>query len=441
MIKERSTLTKEEIKEIEEIIGYEFKNKGLLIQAFTRRSYGNEHKVPDNEMLEFFGDAALSYAVTREIYKSCYVKKVDNISEEDYPNRLDIDISGKRGIFHTEFMFKSKLTPEEVLTREKKDLVEQDHLAACCSLMGLEKYLILNKADIDNEVENKPSVREDLVEAIIGAVAVDSNWDVDKINSCVVDMVLTQEGIIYDEDDNKGYYIVDNSRWIEEVQEWFQNTIGVLPHYTYTKDGDEYICSLSVDSKGVKYNVDVKGRSKKEAKGFCADIFATKYILAGYHGIIDYSSLGTKLDIKLFDNLKYDNAINLLQELEQKGFIPPLTYEYDNLFDSNGNPVWRCTVSFKASDGLHKRFMEPYVESKKKAKKNTAYSLALSLRSYASAVLQKNSKQKNILATYAGCMIDFDEKEYVYSKKYNSFTIEEELVDGKEPKFILSIKL
>ena len=54
-----------EIKEIEEKIGYVFKDKSLLVQAFTRTSFCNEHKpsaaeaYQSNEVLEF-SETALS---------------------------------------------------------------------------------------------------------------------------------------------------------------------------------------------------------------------------------------------------------------------------------------------------------------------------------------------------------------------------------------------
>ena len=57
------------IKEIEKKIHYTFKDKGLLMQAFTRSSFCNEHKgIPgeeyiSNEVLEFFGDSVLSTAI------------------------------------------------------------------------------------------------------------------------------------------------------------------------------------------------------------------------------------------------------------------------------------------------------------------------------------------------------------------------------------------
>ena len=61
-------MKKEIIDAIEKVIGYEFSNEALLIQAFTRESYAKEQRVKGldcegNEQLEFFGDTVLGYLV------------------------------------------------------------------------------------------------------------------------------------------------------------------------------------------------------------------------------------------------------------------------------------------------------------------------------------------------------------------------------------------
>lgn len=56
---------------IERKIGYIFRNETLLEQAFTRSSYAHEHDdVQDNEVLEFIGDEALDFIVTKELIGS-----------------------------------------------------------------------------------------------------------------------------------------------------------------------------------------------------------------------------------------------------------------------------------------------------------------------------------------------------------------------------------
>ena len=50
-------------QKIEEILGYQFKNKNLLKQAFTRSSYSQENGGLDNEILEFIGDKVIDYCI------------------------------------------------------------------------------------------------------------------------------------------------------------------------------------------------------------------------------------------------------------------------------------------------------------------------------------------------------------------------------------------
>ena len=64
------------ILEIEKKIGYEFKDKSLIETALTHSSYANEHKVRDNERLEFLGDSVLSVIISEHIYK-----RLDDVKE------------------------------------------------------------------------------------------------------------------------------------------------------------------------------------------------------------------------------------------------------------------------------------------------------------------------------------------------------------------------
>ena len=60
--------------ELEDKIGYHFKNKELLTVALTHSSYANERKtqhIQYNERLEFLGDAVLSIVVSDYIFKHC----------------------------------------------------------------------------------------------------------------------------------------------------------------------------------------------------------------------------------------------------------------------------------------------------------------------------------------------------------------------------------
>ena len=59
-----------DIAEIEEKIGYVFKDKMLLRKCFTHASYAHEHGTEDNELLEFFGDAIIEFVITEFLYNN-----------------------------------------------------------------------------------------------------------------------------------------------------------------------------------------------------------------------------------------------------------------------------------------------------------------------------------------------------------------------------------
>ena len=58
-----------DMKKIEQKLGYTFKNKKLLEQAFTRSSYTEENGGENNEVLELWGDGFAKVAVEQELDK------------------------------------------------------------------------------------------------------------------------------------------------------------------------------------------------------------------------------------------------------------------------------------------------------------------------------------------------------------------------------------
>ena len=136
-------------------INYQFKNLKLLEQAFTRRSYSEEHpEVQNNEVLEFYGDEILDFFVTKMMYKR-------------FSRILNNELVSEKN--------------EDELTKLKSILVSKESLARCMYNIGFSKFLYLGKSDEKNEVRNSKSVNEDLFEAIIGAVAADCDWNNEKL--------------------------------------------------------------------------------------------------------------------------------------------------------------------------------------------------------------------------------------------------------------------
>ena len=160
------------IREIEDKIGYAFRDKSLLKQAFTRTSFANEHKGADgiryqsNEVLEFFGDGVLSAAIITLLMR-------------DFAKRYEYGISTRlnEGDFSN---IKSKLSDKKNLSLATKN-------------MGLQKYLLLGEGDMKLGVENEPSVMEDLFESIIGAIYIDCGNDIATVIRSVSKMLDTRE--------------------------------------------------------------------------------------------------------------------------------------------------------------------------------------------------------------------------------------------------------
>ena len=180
---------------IQNHIDYVFKNTDLLVQAFTRRSYSEENGGEDNEVLEFVGDKALDFIVVKYLMDSYGSVKDENVFVSDYD--------------------------EGKLTQMKSRLVQKNMLAKRIDYLGFSDFLRMGKGDIENHVEMRASVKEDLFEAIIGAVAIDSNWNVKELEHVILNMLSPDVEI--DEGDCENY--------IGLVQDWALEMYGELPLY------------------------------------------------------------------------------------------------------------------------------------------------------------------------------------------------------------------
>lgn len=156
------------IKEIETKIGYAFKDKSLIRQAFTRTSYCNENRGPSgiiyqsNEVLEFFGDSVLSAAIVTLLMR-------------DFAKRYENGISTK--------------LDEGDFSNIKSKLSDKKNLSLSIKKIGLEKYLLMGEGDRRLGIENEPSVMEDLFESIIGAIYIDSGNNIEAVTRSVTKML------------------------------------------------------------------------------------------------------------------------------------------------------------------------------------------------------------------------------------------------------------
>ena len=153
---------------IEKKIGYTFKDKSLITQAFTRSSFCNENKCRggkgyiSNEVLEFFGDSVLSTAIISMMLRD----KTERYEHGIYTKLKEGDFSNIR----------SKLS-------------DKRNLSKSMAALGLQKHLRMGGGDEKLGIENEPSVMEDLFESIVGAVYIDCGMDISKVIPVVSNML------------------------------------------------------------------------------------------------------------------------------------------------------------------------------------------------------------------------------------------------------------
>lgn len=132
--------------EIENKIGYRFKNKKLLEVAVTHKSYAYEKKETENdsynERLEFLGDAILEHIVSIYLY--------------------NIKPSLKEG----------------VMSKKRAEIVCEASLSKIIKKMGLSKNVRLGKCEIQTGGNKKDAILADMYEAILGAVYLDGGFEV-----------------------------------------------------------------------------------------------------------------------------------------------------------------------------------------------------------------------------------------------------------------------
>ena len=118
----------------------EFHDRQLLRAAFTHSSYRNEHRsdaTPDNERLEFLGDAVLSLCVSKYLYRH-------------YPQ-----------------------APEGEMTRMRAAVVCEPSLAELAKKLGFSNYLRLGKGEEQTGGRERSSLLADAFEAFIGSLFLD----------------------------------------------------------------------------------------------------------------------------------------------------------------------------------------------------------------------------------------------------------------------------
>ena len=349
-------MTTNELNYIQNHIDYRFQNTDLLEQAFIRRSYSEENGGGDNELLEFIGDKALDLVVVKFLSdKYGYFAHDDEEGTfADWPNH-----------YMNEY-------DEGKLTEFKARLVQKATLAGRIDYLGFADLLVMNKSDKKAQVYNRASVKEDLFEAIIGAVVLDSNWNMDIVEH-VVEIMLEPEAELDNDDD--GPY-----NFIGELQDWALSKEGELPLYHIEPYSSAWMYmggyitgnSRPLNAPTPKYQCKIKlpgvdkvfldfGDSQREAR-----MMAAKAAL----DFIEKNGLQFTIRDEIEDP-NYDDSINQLETLARRGYFSIPQYEFEETHDDDGNPVWDCECSIEEIEEV----MCGESSSKKDAKKQAAFEM------------------------------------------------------------------
>ena len=129
------------MEELEEKIGYKFRDKELLKKALTHTSYAYEHNVESNEKLEFLGDSILEFLSSIYLFKN-----YQNLKEGE-------------------------------MTKVRATVVCEKSLYKVAKMHGFSDFLYLGKSERQTGGEDRPAILADSVEAVIAAIYLDGGLE------------------------------------------------------------------------------------------------------------------------------------------------------------------------------------------------------------------------------------------------------------------------
>lgn len=133
-----------ELNELEKSLGHSFKNQNHLIRALTRKDAVEknqvEHELGDQNIYATLGDAILTAIVVTQLFDS----------GRDTPG---------------------------IITDDKNDIVNKEALASISQELNIGNYMLMSNNEKDNEANTKPRPLAETLEAIIGAIYLDSDFE------------------------------------------------------------------------------------------------------------------------------------------------------------------------------------------------------------------------------------------------------------------------
>ncbi|MBX4181717.1 ribonuclease III [Candidatus Parcubacteria bacterium] len=219
-----------DLNKFEEQAGTNFQDKALLKQAFTHRSYINENRssgLEHNERLEFLGDAVLELVITYHLFSTM------------------------------------KEASEGEMTALRSALVNADTCAKVAQEIGVNDFLLLSKGESKDMGRARQYILANTLEALIGAIYIDSGYESAKEFIMKHITPLTTE-------------ILAQGAWIDAkslFQEKAQEHEGQTPIYkTIRESGPDHDKHFTVSvSVGSEVYGEGEGKSKQDAEQAAAE--------------------------------------------------------------------------------------------------------------------------------------------------------------------------
>ncbi|GLQ73772.1 ribonuclease III [Vibrio sp. vnigr-6D03] len=213
------------ISKLEKQLGYQFNDAGLIHLALTHRSANGKH----NERLEFLGDSILSFVIADDLYH-----RFPKVNEGD-------------------------------MSRMRATLVRGNTLAELGREFDLGEYLKLGPGELKSGGFRRDSILADAVEAIIGAVYLDS--DLEMVRKVVLSwyhsrLVAIQPGVSQKDPKTR-------------LQEFLQGRRKPLPAYSVTKikgEAHNQEFTVACEIAGLDEPVIGKGTSRRKAEQAAAEL-------------------------------------------------------------------------------------------------------------------------------------------------------------------------
>jgi ribonuclease-3 len=220
-------MNKETLRQIEQIIGYQFTNTKFLAKAFTHSS-AVDNRLLSNERLEFLGDSILGAVICQALF-------------ERFSGRL-----------------------EGELTKLKSMLVSRETCAQIIRRLDLQKFLKVGKSMAASRALNR-SLAAALLEAIIAAIYLDSGFD------AACSFILRVFHPIIEQADNEQA----QGNYKSLLQQYAQERFNAMPVYILLDEKgpdhdkcfeSEVVIAVRKDSIGERHFPSAWGTNKKEAE-------------------------------------------------------------------------------------------------------------------------------------------------------------------------------